>query len=233
MAKCPRCGAGFVTFDVVAEAYRRMNYGWQPEYEIFCICRHCKAGTIFCVSIREIEFAKRPKNGGSLFQQNLSLNDHVNIKGFVSVKDEVSEPPPEHLPSEIGSAFAEGAACLSIGCFNAAGTMFRLCVDLATRPLVPAVEDNSKAQPNEKQRRDLGLRVPWLFDSGLLPEPLRDLAQCIREDGNDGAHAGILKKADAEDLLDFTRALLERLITEPKQLEIANERRKARRKSAY
>jgi hypothetical protein len=55
---------------------------------------------------------------------------------------------------------------------------------------------------NSKQRRDLGLRLPWLFDNGLLPADLRELAHCIKEEGNDGAHAGTLAKEDAEDLLD-------------------------------
>jgi hypothetical protein len=73
--------------------------------------------------------------------------------------------------------------------------------------------------------------LAWLFDNGLLPAALRELARCVREDGNDGAHAGTLSKADAEDLLDFTRAILERLITEQKRLEIAEARREERRKS--
>ena len=61
-----------------------------------------------------------------------------------------------------------------------------------------------------EQRRDLGLRLPWLFGKGLLPEALKELSTCIKEDGNDGAHAGTLQKTDAEDLLDFTTALLQR-----------------------
>jgi hypothetical protein len=58
---------------------------------------------------------------------------------------------------------------------------------------------------------------------------LRELAKCIREDANDGAHVGNLSKEDAEDLLDFTTTLLERLFTEPRRLELANERRQQRR----
>ncbi|MBA3385446.1 MAG: DUF4145 domain-containing protein [Chthoniobacterales bacterium] len=79
-------------------------------------------------------------------------------------------------------------------------------------------------------RRSLGLRLPWLFDHALLPGGLRDLSHCIKEDGNDGAHAGSLSREDAEDLLDFTRALLERLYTEPEKLRLAQERRAERRK---
>ena len=82
---------------------------------------------------------------------------------------------------------------------------------------------------NSKVRRNLGLRLPWLFDRNLLPEALRELSSCIKEDGNDGAHEGSLQKEDAEDLLDFTTALLERLYTEPERLRLAKERREARR----
>jgi hypothetical protein len=81
-----------------------------------------------------------------------------------------------------------------------------------------------------KVRRDLGLRLPWLFNNGTLPADLRDLSSAIREDGNDGAHQGTLKQEEAEDLLDFTTALLERIFTEPKRLQIAKERREKRRK---
>jgi Domain of unknown function (DUF4145) len=63
----------------------------------------------------------------------------------------------------------------------------------------------------------------------MLPPELRDLAACVREDGNDGAHQGTLTKADAEDLLDFTTELLERIYTEPRRLKIAQARRDARR----
>ena len=68
-----------------------------------------------------------------------------------------------------------------------------------------------------------------MFENDFLPSTLHELAKCIREDANDGAHVGNLKREDSEDLLDFTIALLERLITEPKKLELAEERRNARR----
>jgi hypothetical protein len=42
-------------------------------------------------------------------------------------------------------------------------------------------------------------------------------------------HAGTLKKEDAQDLLDFATALLERIITEPARLRLAKERREKRR----
>ena len=104
--------------------------------------------------------------------------------------------------------------------------MFRLCLDLATRSLLPK-EDVPGL--NAKTRRNLGLRLPWLFDAGLLPESFRELSTCIKDDGNDGAHVGSLNESDADDLLDFTVAMLERMYTEPERLRLARERREARR----
>ena len=148
------------------------------------------------------------------------------IDGFISQKDAAAIEPPEHLPERIAAAFTEGAKCLAIGCHNGAGTMFRLCVDLATRRMLPEVDE---PKLNAQVRRNLGLRLPWLFDTGRLPEALRDLSSCVKEDGNDGAHEGTLSKEDAYDLLDFTTALLERMYTEPERLRLAKERRDARR----
>jgi hypothetical protein len=150
----------------------------------------------------------------------------MKVEGHISLKDEITEAPPEHLPPNIEAAFQEGAACLAIGCANAAGTMFRLCVDLATKPMLPEGEVEGL---NRGVRRNLGLRLPGLFDNGILPESLRDLSTCIKDDGNDGAHEGTLSNQDAADILDFTRVLLERIYTEPKRIELAKERRAARR----
>jgi hypothetical protein len=105
--------------------------------------------------------------------------------------------------------------------------MFRLVIDLTTRPLLPESEDQGR--PNRKVCRDLGLRLPWLFQNGRLPLDLQELSHCIREDGNDGAHIGALTMPDALDLQDFTDALLERLYSEPERLKQAKARRDQRR----
>lgn len=158
-----------------------------------------------------------------------SINRLYNVLGHVSTKDVVTTVPPDHLPEDVLAAFSEGAQCLAIGCHNAAGTMFRLCVDLASRNKLPAEDANGL---NRKVRRDLGLRLPWLFDNGLLPEDLREISTCIKEDGNDGAHQGTLTEPEALDLLDFSVTLLERIYTDPQKLRIAKERRDARRAAA-
>ena len=62
-------------------------------------------------------------------------------------------------------------------CYNVAATMFRLCVDLVTSPLLPDPSDTTINQPNEKTRRDLGLRLQWMFANKLIDPALRELAK--------------------------------------------------------
>ena len=225
VADCPRCGANNMTFDLIQENFIGENYGWQYWYETFCICRHCNKATIFVLSQNTgANSDVIHKNG--LLKLTDSVNNYMNIEHYINIKDMATTQPPEHLPENIEAAFREGASCMSIECFNAAGTMFRLCIDLATKYKLPASDEKGL---NASIRRSLGLRLPWLFDNNLLPNDLRELSSCIRDDGNDGAHVGSMSKADADDLLDFTCAILERIYTEPARLKIAKDRREARR----
>lgn len=225
VANCPRCGSMHMTFDVSAAKVYRVLYEWQRWYEAFGVCRHCGRTAIFVLS-ESVNGDYEHVHKVGLLKVERALNQYVDVKGHISLKDANSTKPPEFLPKNIEAVFSEGATCLAVGCYNAAGTMFRLCVDMATRSMLPTDEAPGL---NAKVRRDLGLRLPWLFESGLLPESLKELSSCIKEDGNDGAHAGNLSEADASDLLDFCAALLERIFTEPERLRLAKERRDARR----
>lgn len=226
VANCPRCDAVRMTFDVTQELFFNTEYDWQRWYELFCVCRNCHRSTIFIVSQKNYEDSDVLREKGALLNIKASLNPFMNVEQYVSLRDEAVQAPPEHVPPNIQACFNEAATCLAVQCWNAAGTMFRVCLDLATRAMLPADET---AGLNAKTRRDLGLRLPWLFENGKLPEGLRDLSTCVREDANDGAHTGTLQKEDAEDLLDFTSSLLERIYTEPERLKLAKVRRQARR----
>jgi hypothetical protein len=225
VADCPRCGSTRITFDVHYTLPTRVEHRWQQWLEAFGVCRNCRRSTTFSISqkISGDEGERAAKDPLSL---RGSLNNFFNVEGYISIKDRAKISPPEHLDQGIAAVFNEGATCLAVQCWNAAGTMFRKCVDLATRPLLPQEETEGL---NSRTRRDLGLRLKWLFDNRRLPNDLRDLSTCIRQDGNDGAHGGFLTREDAEDLLDFTDALLDRMFTEPRRLELAKERRAQRR----
>lgn len=225
VADCPRCGSSRMTFNLISHTVVSYRHNWQSWYEAFCICRHCSRSTVFILSEKGNEESTIIRQAG-LSKLSVTANNLVNVESYVSLKDAKSITPPDHLPPDILSVFAEGATCLAVGCFNAAGTMFRLCVDLATQSLLPEADDNGL---NSKIRRNLGFRLPWLFEHALLPIALKELSSSIKDDGNDGAHDGSLGKEDAEDLLDFTFALLERMYTEPERLRLAKERRGSRR----
>jgi hypothetical protein len=213
-----------MTFDVSAANWVGESYGWQHHFEAFCVCRGCHGGVIYYIS-KSGEALKSDIDVNSVeavMAYAGVLNDCFRIERHVRVPDRLAAAPPEHLPRDIDAAFREGATCMTVDCFNAAGTMFRLCLDFATKALLPE-QDHSGL--NGRIRGSLGLRMNWLFETGGLPAAFRDLATCVKDDGNDGAHDGTLTKVDAEDLQDFTFELLERLYTEPKRLEIAKERR--------
>jgi Domain of unknown function (DUF4145) len=215
-----------MTFDAPIAIPTEVRHSWQRWHEIFCVCRHCRRSTVFILAQKRYEDEQLLKNL-SPTQIPGSLNRYFSVEGYISQKDTGAATVPEHVKDPvIANAFREGAVSLVVGNWNAAGTMFRLAIDLTTRPMLPR-EDVLGL--NKRTRRDLGLRLPWLFDNRFLPNDLRELSSCVREDGNDGAHAGTLTKEDAQDLLDFTSALLARIFTEPERLRLAAERRDQRR----
>jgi hypothetical protein len=228
VASCPRCKAKEMTFDLIAQNHIYTKYGWQRWYETFCICRACSKSTIFVISQKDSD-TERALRDNKLANFDVAINQFMSVEGHVSLKDIAAETPPEHLPENIDAAFREGAACMSIGCCNAAATMFRLCLDMATSSMLP---EEDRDGLNNRIRRSLGLRLPWLFDQNILPNSLRELSSCIKDDGNDGAHEGTLSEEDAEDILDFAFVMLERIYTEPKRIELAQERRVRRRERA-
>jgi len=223
IADCPRCGTKEITFDLKSQILLHKRSEWVQCLEIFCQCRACFKSTVFLVSQREYDYTKIIDDG--LSNCKIAVNKIVKVERYIGLQDNNAEKPPEFLPENICKIFNEGSACMSIGCYNAAATMFRLCLDLTTKDLLP---DEAQSL-NNSIRRNLGLRLPWLFENKLLPESIKELSTCIKDDGNDGAHEGILTKEDVADILDFTFILLERIYTEPKRLELAAQRRAERR----
>lgn len=227
VADCLRCGSNRITFDLVSAITTGIDHGWKKYYETFCICRNCKRSTTFVLS-DTLEADHDAVHRTGLVKIEGSVNPYVDIEGRITLKDNSSVEPPDHVPERVKAVFREGSTSMAVGCHNAAGTMFRLCIDLVTRSMLPDEEEEVEGL-NRRTRRDLGLRLPWLFDNGHLPEALRELSTCVREDGNDGAHQGTLSRDDATDLLDFTTLLLERIFTEPERLKLAQARRNQRR----
>ena len=185
--------------------------------------------SVHLVSRRSLETAEEKYFGGigsmnTLSAINGSLNHLVDFKRHITLKDKAGSKPPDLLPETIEKAIIEANICLANECWNAASAMYRLAVDLCTKSLVP----EGSTVPN-RTMRSLGLRMNWLFENELLSNDLKDLAECVQQDGNDGSHDGSLNRIDAEDLKDFCYALVARVYTEPQKLELAKQRRANRR----
>ncbi|UMO86136.1 DUF4145 domain-containing protein [Pectobacterium sp. PL64] len=228
---CPRCGAMKIIFNVKgAHLYTTTSsrMGRYRLYEVFAICGECKHSSVFYAKQRT-ETDKITNIEQSFFSTNenpvANINDIIDIDSVISPADLKISSPPEYLPPDIEAIYIEGSKCLAIGCYNAAATMYRLCLDYATKELLPPEGED----PNNKIRRSLGLRMIWMFEHGKLPIALKELAECVKDDGNDGAHEGILDEVAALDLKDFTHLLLERLYTEKERLAEAKKRREARK----
>ena len=231
VANCPRCRAQNMTFDlhsaILVPPPRNLETWdrWKIFAEVFCVCKKCFRTTTFLVAPNEKKDLVYFKQGLHTF--DIAVNEIVGIRGHIGPRHFSVEQTPEHLPANIEKIFKEGSACMAVNCYNAAATMFRLCLDLATKSLLLETDKGL----NHNTRRNLGPRLQWLFDNRPHLKDLRDLSICIKDDGNDGAHEGTLSKADAENTLGFTIRLLERIYTEPKKVEITKQQQELRKKS--
>lgn len=233
---CPACSASNSTFDLLSHHCIKSVFTWF----LFSVCRACNNSVVINAQITEDlgyeitgnQFLDEEdyKQIYDFANKRLLLKEfHINnIFGELSYSPILpnTDQPPEYLPKEVESIFKEAAKCLSIGCFNAAGAMFRLCLDSVTKKIV---EQNEELNPTSNDKKSIHNRLVWIFMNNILPSSLEDLSRCIKDNGNDAAHDGSLTREDAEDLLDFSYILLERVYTEPYRIAAAIQKRSERR----
>jgi hypothetical protein len=209
---CSRCKAQEITFDVLSMV--RVN---DRFFEFFCKCRRCFTSMIFRAQIYH-DYRHKFTSTGEV-PKVPSLNACIFGISYISLKDENSILCPDHAPQNLMEVFNEGASCYSIGCYNASVAMFRLCLDLDTKPLADQHSVTGM----------LGLRLAKLFQQQILPIDLEELSHCIKENGNDGAHDGTITKDEALDVMEFTISYLETRHTMPERIRLRRESREARK----
>jgi hypothetical protein len=223
VADCPRCGHAKTTFDIFADVYTH-SANSRDHFECFLKCRSCGKPSVG--HLRQKSLGDHKPTGGPGNYQNSAF-------AFESWVFEIpgSRSVPEHVPDAIAKIFKEGADCVAIGAYDAAGAMFRKVLDAATREMTPTPDSSDTLKPpNWKAYKDLRLRLDWLFTHGRLNPSLENLSSCIHQDGNDAAHdlAGIGKE-EAEDLSDFVDQVLRVIYTIPGQIAENEQRRLKRR----
>lgn len=224
VGNCPRCQAQRITFDALNITL--VKSGVMPSnthiLEAPLKCRNCKTISVIQCSTQNNIKAKNPEKE---LHSYVLLNEFVETLSFVTISDVEASTPPEYLPLNVQNAFVEGAKCYAAGCYNAAGAMFRLSLDLASKSQLP--KDDTLT--THRQKTNLADRLEWLFDNKHWPASLKDMVTCIRQDGNDGAHDGELGEDEAYDIMDFSFMVLEKIYTEPERIRISQERRASRK----
>ncbi|MCH7336894.1 DUF4145 domain-containing protein [Acinetobacter sp. NIPH 2699] len=236
---CPICNSNQITFDVQGYNLIKSINTW----ELFCACRACKESscvlaeprTDISVLIKETNIALKssqpfPSNQDQFFSYILkNINNDLGICFTkFTLKTSIPNPifPPEYLPDELNKIFNEATKCLAIGCYNAAGAMFRLCLDMTTKHIL---KKNNNLEPKSNDNKTIHNRLTWIFKNKIIADDLEELSRCIKDDGNDAAHDGTIGETEANDLLDFTYELLERVYTQPERVNLAKIRRSERR----
>ncbi len=200
---CPRCGANKVTMVVHGACPQLPVHDLRKSiWEVQGRCRACGGSAIFCM-------VAHPQNleafAAGFTMGEIDLTLHVDQLGPLVLLGTSRKRPPEHVPARVSAIFEEATTCQAARCWNAAATMFRLVVDLATREFLEGLPDDSASR---RVQRELSARVQWLHANGHISAGLEQLAECIREDGNDGAHHATIGEPEVEDMLDFTDQLL-------------------------
>lgn len=242
---CNFCNSHNIRLDVLKTTMNTYHTFYNQIYywQAFCQCSNCKNGMILHLEPdktkidNDIILKHQEKREITLMLDLCSLsytniNDHVYIKGLITPPLKQQNICPLYVPEDIKNIYDEATKCLSMDCFVASGSMFRLCLDLVTKDLLEKwLEEHqtTEQQPNKEQRNKLANRIDFLIDQDKIPKRLKELAHCIRHDGNDSAHDGNTGEDEALDCLDFTEALLTEIYTLPAQINEANRRRNERR----
>ncbi|WP_420009071.1 DUF4145 domain-containing protein [Xanthomonas sacchari] len=116
---------------------------------------------------------------------------------------------PANISVAVKRAFLQGVDNARRGHHDAAASMFRKAIDVATREL-----DSKLAEKN------LAPRIDLLAAAGRLTQDLKEWAHLIRLDGNHGAHDDEeLTTAEIEQLHAFTELFLTYTFTLPAQVK--------------
>lgn len=106
------------------------------------------------------------------------------------------------VPSAIRTAFSEAQSCHPAKAYTAAAIMCRKAVE-------------GLCEDQGAKGRNLAAKLKSLKDDGIIEQRLFEWADELRLSGNEAAHdvSVTVKKEDAGDLLEFTRALMEYVYT--------------------
>jgi hypothetical protein len=157
--------------------------------------------------------------------------------GVIAVhEDRVTVDAPKYLPENLEAAF-KAATCLAVQCWNASAAMLRLCIDLATKPMLPAEDIEGL---NRRTRRDLEDGVgmgrtgqfvrrmhPFFGESRRRVTHERDMVSRLHRIATCRLNTGVGQQANNDDVTDAVlfQLLIEICIREPALTPVLLERK--------
>jgi hypothetical protein len=122
---------------------------------------------------------------------------------------------PEHLPEKVARPFQQAVSNISAENWDAAGTMARKALDVATRDLARA-RTSDEAEGDKIAKLWLRKRINALHEAGLLTRELSDLASILKDGGDEAAHDDDpYEEPEARKLISYAQAFLTYVYTVP------------------
>lgn len=205
---CPHCGGASCAFTFVAEVPHARKSNEAPgAFSLAFSCNSCfeLVGLLIKSTAGNKSFA-----GGKTGNIATLLNSERSyiLRKVYPARDKAEAP--EHVSESVARCYVQAADNASRKNADAAGAMYRKCIDLATKELDPTLAG-----------KKLAARIDALHAKGALTAGLKDWAHAIRLDGNDASHEpDELTPDEVEQLGSFTDLFLRYSFTLPKQVEM-------------
>jgi hypothetical protein len=220
---CRRCGAQRMSFEVYgvstineADEIRDAGYSYyERTIELACRCHECRKTIVFVLDALNRDQRRLPK-------QSFDTNESPTKLGYTEIfafPPKKTLPTPAHTPNPAASFYEQGASAMANGLYDAAGAMFRKCLESVTRSdklLEEFVPENQRA---EFRKKWLKARIKVLKELHAIPPALASLVDVIKDEGDEAVHEDELyDKESAEALQRFTATFLEQTFTIPEQI---------------
>ncbi|HWD14316.1 MAG TPA: DUF4145 domain-containing protein [Pseudochrobactrum sp.] len=201
---CVRCGVRKIQHHVIGQTYIR-EYFW----EVVGACTDCKTASVYKFQLRLPGTKPATFTDGNIETPSTTLSSQSVRVATIAM--ELSE----HIPERIAGLLREANECRQMTWYEAAGSMYRKTLDVATKYIYSHDPRLVEKRPADALR----VRIKSLGEMKILEDDIVELADIVALDGNDATHdVDPYTREEAEALEDLTLDLLERLFVRPARI---------------
>jgi hypothetical protein len=199
---CPHCGLEHAGFTALAEKAHFAGGQTPTRHTIIFSCPRCFEIIAISIEVKATQSVLTNQRGDFL----LLIKRTGRIVEIYP--DRESNSAPEHVSEPVKRCYLQAADNKKRKNFDAAGAMYRKCLDLATKELDPGLAG-----------KKLDVRINALHAAGHLTTPMKDWAHNVRLDGNEAAHESEeLSPEEISQLAAFAEVFLQYAFSLPAQV---------------